>query len=178
MRVLAVLGLAAAVAGCGWSEPPGPQQAVWEYRAARLAGDPVRSCAALSSRARAALERSYGRPCPHAGHAYSETEPINVRRWAIRSVAVHGDRAVVRLAPGRHIADRRLNLVREAGGWKLERTWREMTERSGWAHCVAKLTADADRQRLDADARYAFAERHCERPPREGAQRRIIPRRR
>ena len=59
------------------------------------------------------------------GHAYSDTEPIHVRRWKITAVVVRGDHATeARSAPGRHVVERRLTLVREADGWKLERDWR------------------------------------------------------
>jgi hypothetical protein len=173
MRTLVVLGLVVALAGCGWSQPPGPEQTVLEYRAARMADDAARSCALLSARSLAPLVRSFG-PCPRAGTPYDDTEAIHVRPWVIRSVTVRGDHATVRLGPGWHAVDQRLTLVRESGGWKLERAWRAMTERSGWEHCVMKYTADVsadpDWQRLGSDVIYGFTEHHCaaaERLPRD-----------
>jgi hypothetical protein len=115
--------------------------------------------------ARSALERSFGAKCPKAGYAYADTEPIHARRWRIGSIAVRGDRATVRLAPGRHVVDRRLTLVREPDGWKLERAVDEMTEQAPWEHCVLKLTNDTESdptfQRLGTDTLYDYTERYC-----------------
>jgi hypothetical protein len=175
MRRLVLCALLVALGGCGWSSqrvPAAPEQAVrdaiHEYRDAVLKVDRARVCAVFSAAARRAMDETIGHPCAEDGAtliSFATPEQVHVHLWHIRSVVVRGDRATVRFAPVPHLKERRQALVREPGGWKLERFASSYNEQAPWEHCVFKLVYEIGENPaavgLVGDTAFDYSERWC-----------------